>query len=63
MALEQQFEAAKQRAMEQSKEHGCVQHVNAILEVHGSLPVITGFTVSDWHDGSTLITFSDGEEC
>ena len=63
MSIESDFEAAKLHAQVLSAEHHCVQHVNAVLEVHGGVPVIFNFTISDWHDGTTLASYNDGVEC
>ncbi len=59
--LAQAFSLAKTRAQLKS-EDGCAYHVCAVMEVCNGVPVVTGFTLSDWMDGTTLATFSNGRE-
>lgn len=59
--MDKAFEAAKAKALIKS-EDGCAYHVNAILVVIAGHPMISGYTISDWYDGTTLATFSNGRE-
>ncbi len=53
---------ACRKAKDLSAIHECTKHVNASIEVEGDEPIIGGYTVSDWMDGSTLRSFTNGQE-
>jgi hypothetical protein len=41
---------------------GCSLHLNALLGIGSDgLPCIKGYTTSDWSDGTTVLTFVNGE--
>ena len=62
--LSTQYQAACTRAKDESKQWECVRHVNATLDFDNEgLPCVDGFTVSDWSDGSTIISYENGEDC
>lgn len=65
------FKEACALAKARSKEHGCVQHVNATLRLCEEMtndlemdyvPRIIGFEVSDWYGGSTVKSYNCGKE-
>lgn len=58
-SIEESFKIACENAEANSKD--CTQHVNAIVTAH-PFPHISGFFVSDWHDGTTVKTYSFGQE-
>lgn len=62
-SLSVKYQAACERAKEQSKQDGgCVQHVNCTLDFDNQgLPCVDGFVVSDWSDGSTIISYENGD--
>jgi hypothetical protein len=51
---------ACRKAQDLSGIHECTKHVNAVVELNGDEPVIDGYTVSDWTDGSTVCSYTDG---
>jgi len=49
-------------AKRQSATHRCSQHVCAVLAIPKDRePYIASYIVSDWMDGSTVITFENGQ--
>lgn len=58
-SLEENFKTACENAQFHSKD--CTQHVNAVLSTF-PFPTISHFVVSDWHDGTTVKTYSFGQE-
>ena len=61
--IQLKYQEACRKAKDLSAIHGCVQHVNAVLDVDNEgTPCVEGFTVSDWSDGTTMKSYSDGEE-
>lgn len=58
--IEARFNEACEKAKARSLEFACTVHVYAIIERRNSLPCITGFGVSDWYDGATVSTYTNG---
>lgn len=56
------FENACATAQVRSQLFQSVIHVNSILEVVRGVPMITMFVISDYCDGSTVKTYSNGKE-
>ena len=56
------YEDAIKKAFRTSRDESCVQHVNAILSdpTESEPPVILGYRVSDWFDGSTVLSYTNG---
>lgn len=40
---------------------GCTVHVCAVLRIVDGTPNITGYTVSDWYDGSVVCAYTNGK--
>jgi hypothetical protein len=59
------LQAARAQAIKVSKEEQCGQHINAHVGRHATRDeyVVTGYSVSDWFDGSTVESYSNGEKC
>jgi hypothetical protein len=59
-----QFKQACARAVSLSLTpdyRGCGVHVNATVRVSNGEPCITGYTLSDWTDGTTVATYLNGQ--
>jgi hypothetical protein len=59
LSLEEKFKNACENAQKASED--CTQHVNAVLSTF-PFPAISHFVISDWHDGTTVKTYSFGRE-
>jgi hypothetical protein len=59
------FKEACEYAKQESKKQECTKHVCAIISrgqgAEGQ-PYIQGYRVDDWHDGTTVRTYTNGEE-
>lgn len=51
---------ARQRSLT-SDYRGCSVHLNVVITRRDGYPQITGYTLSDWCDDSTVDTFVNGE--
>lgn len=60
--IEMQYHNMCKEARDESRRDGCTKHVNAHVGIVDGAPAITGFSISDWYDGSTIATFTDGEK-
>jgi hypothetical protein len=55
------YERVKARAQAKS-EDGCCYHVNCVIAIVNGQPSVVDYTISDWSDGTTVATFSNGKE-
>lgn len=72
MTLDQQktcaelFKKVCEKAKQESIAQSCTIHVNPAVSVasfdFGNLPYCSGFVTSDWHEPSTLASFTNGRE-
>jgi hypothetical protein len=61
-SVSEMFSDACRKATTISAHDKCVEHVNADLGVTlDGTPYIRGFVVTNWFDGSTVASFSQGE--
>lgn len=54
------YKDACTKAENRSRMYACTVHVNAQVGLLDGNPVIHHFSASDWYDGSTLATYTDG---
>jgi hypothetical protein len=59
-ALAERYKMTCERASARSREFACTVHVYAIVTDINGLPLVTGYGISDWYDGSTVRTYVDG---
>jgi hypothetical protein len=58
------FNLAHSQAVKQNLSHGCVVHINVVIEKFvipddkGVDHFVAGYTLSDWADGTTIHTVS-----
>lgn len=58
--IEAKFNETCEKAKARSLEFACTVHVYAILGREQGIPAVIGFGVSDWYDGATVATYTDG---
>lgn len=56
------YQAACKQASEESKREECTKHVNARITLRDGVPTIIGYALSDWYDGSTVKSYTNGKE-
>ena len=55
------YKEACKKAEDRSRMYASTVHVNAQVGLLDGEPVIHQFSVTDWYDGSTLATYTEGK--